>query len=51
MDVIMCVRRRRRRSISGCTEKSMRMTVDFGIDGFEGDIFRKMFELCVGYGR
>ena len=51
MDVIMCVRRRRRRSISGRTEKSMGMTVDFGIDGFEGDILGKVLELSVGYGR
>lgn len=44
MDVILRVRR----SISGRTEKSMGMTVDFGIDGFEGDVFRKVLELCVG---
>ena len=48
MDVIMCVRRRRRRSISGRTEKSVRMTVDFGIDGFEGDVLRKVLESGVG---
>ena len=47
MDVILRVRR----GISGRTEKSMGMTVDFGIDGFEGDVFRKVLELCVGYGR
>ena len=29
----------------------MGMTVDFGIDGFEGDVFRKVLELGVGYGR
>ena len=29
----------------------MGMTVDFGIDGFEGDVLRKMFESGVGYGR
>ena len=51
MDVIMCVRRRRRRSISGRMEKSMGMTVDFGIDGFEGDVLGKVLELCVGNGR
>lgn len=44
MDVILRVRRR----ISGRTEKSMGMTVDFGIDGFEGDVFRKALELGVG---
>ena len=47
MDVILRVRR----SISGRVEKSMGMTVDFGIDGFEGDVFRKVLELGVGYGR
>ena len=47
MDVVMRVRR----GISGRTEKSMGMTVDLGIDGFEGDVFRKVLELCVGYGR
>ena len=47
MDVILRVRR----STSGRTEKSMGMTVDFGIDGFEDDVFRKVLELCVGYGR
>ena len=45
MDVILRVR------ISGRVEKSMGMTVDFGIDGFEGDVFHKVLELCVGYGR
>ena len=47
MDVILRVRR----GISGRTEKSMGMTVDFGIDGFEGDVLRKVLELGVGYGR
>ena len=47
MDVILRVRR----SISGHTEKSMGKTVDFGIDWFEGDVFRKVLELGVGYGR
>lgn len=47
MDVILRVRR----SVSGRVEKSMGMTVDFGIDGFEGDVFRKVLELGVGYGR
>ena len=40
-----------RRSLCGRTEKSVGMTVDLGIDGFEGDVFRKVLELCVGYGR
>ena len=47
MDVILRVRR----STSGRTEKSMGMTVDLGIDGFEGDVLGKVLELCVGYGR
>ena len=47
MDVVMRVRR----SLCGRTEKSMGMTVDFGIDGFEGDVLGKVLELCVGYGR
>ena len=47
MDVVMRVKR----SISGRTEKSMGMTVDFGIDGFEGDVLRKVLELGVSYGR
>ena len=29
----------------------MRMTVDFGIDGFEGDVLGKVLELGVGDGR
>ena len=47
MDVILRVRR----GISGRVEKSMGMTVDLGIDGLEGDVLRKVLELCVGYGR
>ena len=47
MDVVMRVKR----SISGRTEKSMGMTVDFGIDGFEGDVLGKVLELGVVDGR
>lgn len=47
MDVILRVRR----SVSGRVEKSMGMTVDFGIDGFEGDVLGKVTKLGVGYGR
>ena len=47
----MDVKLRVRRSTSGRTEKSMGMTVDLGIDGFEGDVLSKVLELCVGYGR
>ena len=47
MDIVMRVKR----SFCRRTEKSMGMTVDLGIDGFEGDVFRKVLELCVGYGR
>ena len=44
MDVVM----RERRSISGRVEKSMGVTVDFGIDGFEGDVLGKVTKLGVG---